>query len=180
MLIGEIKSVDVDRAFQKVNTRINNQTHTTRFITIATQIAATLTLPLLAFTIWSLFFQEKQPEMAQNDITWHEIHSPAGMRSHVVLPDGTDLWLNAESKVKYSIPFSRESRQVELSGEAFLKVVRNENVPFIVHTGKATVKVLGTQFNVKAYPEYEQLEVALTEGSVEFAGTKIVDPCSAL
>jgi ferric-dicitrate binding protein FerR (iron transport regulator) len=89
----------------------------------------------------------------------------------VVLPDGTDLWLNAESKIKYGIPFTRENRQVELSGEAFLKVVKNENAPFIVNAGAASVKVLGTQFNVKAYPEDEQLEVALTEGSVDFAGT---------
>ncbi len=125
----------------------------------------------MAFTIWSLFFQEKQTELAQNEITWHEIHSPAGMRSHVVLPDGTDLWLNAESKIKYSIPFTRENRHVELTGEAFLKVVKNENAPFIVNAGAASVKVLGTQFNFKAYPEDEQLEVALTEGSVEFNGT---------
>jgi ferric-dicitrate binding protein FerR (iron transport regulator) len=128
-------------------------------------------LPLLAFTIWSLFFQEKPTELVQNEITWHEIQTPAGMRSHVVLPDGTDLWLNAESKIKYSIPFTRENRQVELTGEAFLKVVKNEKAPFIVNAGTASVKVLGTQFNVKAYPEDEQLEVALAEGSVEFTGT---------
>ncbi len=171
MLLEEIKKVDVESAFKKVNSRIKTQSQTTQIITIITRFAAVLTLPLLAFTVWSLFFQEKQTELAQNEITWHEIQSPAGMRSHVVLPDGTDLWLNAESRIKYSIPFSRENRQVELSGEAFLKVVKNKNVPFIVRAGTATVKVLGTQFNVKAYPEDEQLEVALAEGSVEFTGT---------
>jgi ferric-dicitrate binding protein FerR (iron transport regulator) len=171
LLLEEIKKVDVDNAFQKVTSRINSQSQTTRIITIITRIAAVLTLPLLAFTIWSLFFQEKQTELVENEITWHEIQSPAGMRSHVVLPDGTDLWLNAESKIKYSIPFTRENRQIELTGEAFLKVVKNENTPFIVNAGAASVKVLGTQFNVKAYPEDEQLEVALTEGSVEFTGT---------
>jgi len=171
LLLEEIKKVDVDIAYQKVTTRIKTQSQTTRIITIITRIAAVLTLPLLAFTVWSLFFQEKQTELAQNEITWHEIQSPAGMRSHVVLPDGSDLWLNAESKIKYSIPFSRENRRVELSGEAFLKVVKNEKSPFVVNAGAAEVKVLGTQFNVKAYPEDEQLEVALTEGSIEFTGT---------
>jgi ferric-dicitrate binding protein FerR (iron transport regulator) len=171
LLLEEIKKVDVDSAYHKVTSRINSQSQTTRIITIITRIAAVLTLPLLAFTIWSLFLQEKQTELAQNEITWHEIQSPAGMRSHVVLPDGTDLWLNAESKIKYSIPFTRENRQVELTGEAFLKVVNNENAPLIVNAGTTSVKVLGTQFNVKAYPEDEQLEVALTEGSIEFAGT---------
>lgn len=171
LLVEEIKSVNVDSAYQKVSSRIKTQSQTTRIITIITRIAAVFTLPLLAFTIWSLFFQEKHTELAQNEITWHEIQSPAGMRSHVVLPDGTDLWLNAESKIKYSIPFTRENRQVEVLGEAFLKVVKNEKAPFIVNVGAASVKVLGTQFNVKAYPEDEQLEVALTEGSIEFTGT---------
>jgi ferric-dicitrate binding protein FerR (iron transport regulator) len=171
LLIDEIKTVDVDHAYQKVNNRIKTQSQTTQIITIITRIAAVLTIPLLAFTIWSLFFQEKPTKLAQNEITWHEIQSPAGMRSHVVLPDGTDLWLNAESKIKYSIPFTRENRQVELTGEAFLKVVKNENAPFIINAGAASVKVLGTQFNVKAYPGEENLEIALAEGSVEFAGT---------
>ncbi|KAF0237964.1 MAG: anti-sigma [Prolixibacteraceae bacterium] len=171
LLVEEIKSVDIDSAYQKVSSRIKTQSQTTRIITIITRIAAVLTLPLLAFTVWSLFFQEKQTELAQDDITWHEIQSPAGMRSHVVLPDGTDLWLNAESKIRYGIPFTRENRQVELSGEAFLKVVKSENEPFIVNAGLSTIKVLGTQFNVKAYPDEEKLEVALTEGSVEFTGT---------
>jgi ferric-dicitrate binding protein FerR (iron transport regulator) len=173
LLLEEIKKVDVDSAYRKVTSRINFQSQTTRIITIITRIAAVLTLPLLAFTIWSLFLQQDKTatsEPAKNEIAWHEIESPAGMRSHVVLPDGTDLWLNAESKIKYGIPFTRENRQVELTGEAFLKVVKNENVPFIVNAGAASVKVLGTQFNVKAYPEDEQLEVALAEGSVEFTG----------
>lgn len=171
LLIDEIKTVNVESAYHKVSSRIKTQSQTSRIITIITRIAAVFTLPLLAFTLWSLFFQEKPSELAQNEITWHEIQSPAGMRSHVVLPDGTDLWLNAESKIKYGIPFTRENRQVELSGEAFLKVVKNEKAPFIVNAGLATIKVLGTQFNVKAYPDEENLEIALAEGSVEFAGT---------
>jgi ferric-dicitrate binding protein FerR (iron transport regulator) len=95
------------------------------------------------------------------------------MRSHVVLPDGTDLWLNAGSKIKYGIPFIRENRQVELTGEAFLKVTKNGKAPFVVNVGAASVKVLGTRFNVKAYPEEEQIEIALSEGSVEFSGTMV-------
>lgn len=171
LLIDEIKTVDVNRAYQKVSSRIKYQSQTTSIITIITRIAAVLTLPLLAFTVWSLFFQEKPLEIRKNEITWNEIQSPVGMRSHVVLPDGTDLWLNAESKIRYSIPFTRENRQVELSGEAFLKVVKNEEAPFIVNAGAAAVKVLGTQFNVKAYDDEENIEIALAEGSVEFTGT---------
>jgi len=60
---------------------------------------------------------------------------------------------------------------VELTGEAFFKVMRNDNVPFIVNAGDAMVKVTGTQFNVKAYADEELLEIALTEGSIDFTGT---------
>lgn len=171
LLVEEIKSVNVDNAYFKVSSLINTQSQNTRIITIITRIAAVFTLPLLAFTIWTLFFQEKLSDLAENELTWNEIQSPAGMRSHVVLPDGTDLWLNAESKIKYRIPFTRETREVVLAGEAFLKVVKNDKKPFIVNAGNASVKVLGTQFNVKAYPEDVLIEIALTEGRVEFAGT---------
>lgn len=171
LLVEEMKTVNVDNAYFKVSSRIKTQSQNTRIITIITRIAAVFTLPLLAFTIWSLFFQEKLSDLAENEITWHEIQSPAGMRSHVVLPDGTDLWLNAESKIKYGIPFTRETREVVLAGEAFLKVVKDDKKPFIVNAGIASIKVLGTQFNVKAYSEDELIEIALTEGSVEFTGT---------
>ncbi len=173
LLIDEIKTVDVDRAYHKVSYRIKTQSQSTRIISIITRIAAVFSLPLLVFTVWSLFFQENSRQLAENEITWQEIQSPAGMRSHVVLPDGTELWLNADSKIKYGIPFIRSNRQVELTGEAFMKVVKNEKAPFIVHAGTASVKVLGTQFNVKAYPDEEQVEIALLEGSVEFLGTTV-------
>lgn len=170
-IIDQAESVDVDKAYRAVSGKINRENKTHRFFTTLTRIAAILTIPLMAFTIWSLFFQEttKAPvEMAQNEITRQEIHCPVGMRSHVVLPDGTNLWLNAGSKVRYGIPFTRENREVELSGEAFLDVVKNEQSPFVVKAGNAEVEVLGTQFNVNAYPESENIEVALKEGKVKF------------
>jgi transmembrane sensor len=170
-LIKQSASVDVDKAYHTVTSKINREIKVYSIFTILTRIAAVLTIPLLAFTIWSLFFQEskKAPvEIAQNEITWQEIHSPVGMRSHVVLPDGTNLWLNAGSHLRYGIPFIRENREVELSGEAFLDVFKNEKSPFIVKTSGASIEVLGTQFNVNAWPETENIKVALKEGSVKF------------
>ncbi len=170
-LIDQATSVDVDKAYNTVSSKINKENQTTSIFTTLTRIAAVLTLPLLAFTIWSLFFQEteKAPvEIAQSDITWQTVKSPIGMRSHIVLPDGTNLWLNAGSEVKYSIPFTRENREVELSGEAFLDVVKNEQSPFLVKAGDAEVEVLGTQFNLNAWPEAGQMKVALKEGRVKF------------
>jgi len=171
LLIEEMKSVDADSAYHKVSNRINHLTPLIFTIRNITRIAAIITLPLLVFTIWSLFFQQDHSKRVRNEIAWHEIQSFSGMRYHVVLPDGTDLWLNAESKIRYSVPFTQEKRVVELTGEAFFKVMRNDNVPFIVNAGDAMVKVTGTQFNVKAYADEELLEIALTEGSIDFTGT---------
>ncbi|SHJ81189.1 FecR family protein [Tangfeifania diversioriginum] len=170
-LIDQTATVDVDKAYRTVSSKINKGNKTTGIFTSLTRIAAVLTLPLLAFTIWTLFFQEtnKAPvEMAQNEITWQKIQSPMGMRSQVVLPDGSNLWLNAGSEVKYSIPFTRENREVELAGEAFFDVAKNEQLPFVVVAGDTEVEVLGTQFNVNAYPQTEQIQVALKEGKVKF------------
>jgi len=170
-LIDQTASVDVDKAYQTVTSKISQGNKSISIFTTLTRIAAVLTIPLLAFTIWSLFFQESKTapvEMAQNEITWQKIHSPVGMRSHVVLPDGTNLWLNAGSHLRYGIPFTRENREVELTGEAFLDVAKSENLPFLVKAGNAEVEVLGTQFNVNAWPESEQIQVALKEGKVKF------------
>ena len=171
-LIDKAASVDVDNAYKMVSRRINQRNNTYPLITLLTRIAAVLTLPLLAFAIWSLFFQESKQtpvELTQNEITWQEIESPLGIRSHVVLPDGTKLWLNAGSHLRYGIPFTRQNREVILSGEAFLDVAENEQSPFLVKTGNAEVEVVGTQFNVSAYPGSDRIEVALKEGKVKFS-----------
>lgn len=173
-LMDQVTSVDVEKGYHEVNTKINQGQKVYSIFRSLTRIAAILTLPLLAFTIWSLFFQKysnSSVEVVQNDITWQEINSPVGMRSHVVLPDGTNLWLNAGSYLRYSIPFVRETREVELTGEAFLDVSKNEQSPFVVNTGNSKVEVLGTQFNVQSWPESEYVRVALKEGKVKFRFT---------
>jgi transmembrane sensor len=169
LLVKEIESVDVDHALNKVRNKINDKNKIYRLITVITRVAAVLTLPLLFFSIWHLTASNNTLKLAENSISWQEIQSPVGIRSEVLLPDGTNLWLNAGSKIRYGIPFVRENRQIELTGEAFLHVAKNDKVPFVVNTADVEIKVLGTQFNVKAYPEEKHIEVALKEGSVEFS-----------
>lgn len=92
-----------------------------------------------------------------------ELSVPAGQRAHILLPDGSKVWVNAGSTLSYPSLFSDE-RRVKLIGEAFFEVAKGDK-PFIVSTGKVDVKALGTQFNVFNYPK-EELSVALLEGSV--------------
>ena len=166
-LIYDIKSVNVDSAFNKVYSRINkSNTNSTKIITWITRIAAIFALPLLVYNILNYSSDKRE-----NSITMQEISCPIGMKSHIILPDGTDVWLNSGSKINYELPFVRETRKLTLSGEAFLHVKKNESSPFLVNSGEERIEVLGTQFNVKAYPEDNQIEVALKEGSVKFCFT---------
>lgn len=100
-------------------------------------------------------------------VEYVEIVTKKKERKHVVLPDSSDLWLNEESKLVYSKPFGAKLREVSLVGEAYFDVAKNKEKPFVVHIGEAKVRVLGTSFNLRAYPDEEQMETALVEGSVE-------------
>jgi transmembrane sensor len=89
-----------------------------------------------------------------------------GSRSRSLLPDGTTVWLNAGSKLYYENDFTGLTREVRLEGEAFFDVVKSPDRPFIVHTSDIDIKVLGTAFNVKSYPEDKTVETTLYRGSV--------------
>ncbi|MES1159390.1 MAG: FecR domain-containing protein, partial [Bacteroidota bacterium] len=101
-----------------------------------------------------------------------ELVSKYGSRSYIELPDGSRLWLNAGSKVQYAAAFADGKRELTLSGEAYFDVKHDPAHPFIIHTGRLDVKVLGTTFNIKAYPGDSLTETTLIKGKVEvdFAG----------
>lgn len=90
-----------------------------------------------------------------------------GSRIRSLLPDGTTVWLNAGSQLFMENDFSGATREVRLEGEAFFDVVKNPERPFIVHASGIDIKVLGTAFNVKAYPEDETVETTLLRGLVQ-------------
>lgn len=169
-MVGLTKEVDVDQALKKVLARTAKQKKTYQLFQQLTKIAAILAIPLLVYTSWNIYkqFTEKQ-EMTQ--FAEQEFVSPVGMRSHVILPDGTKVWLNAESKLRYTVPFVRENRNIQIEGEAYLYVAHNKKSPFLLETANTTIEVTGTSFDVKAYPEDEYVSVALEEGSVKLSAS---------
>jgi ferric-dicitrate binding protein FerR (iron transport regulator) len=95
-----------------------------------------------------------------------EVQAPAGFRMNIELGDGTKVWLNNGSKLRYPYRFAGKNRKVFLTGEAYFKVAHNSKVPFIVETNNMEVKATGTTFNVSAYPEEGIVETTLVEGKV--------------
>jgi len=164
-LISEIKTVDTDEAYLILKNRINRSNKVRQFYIYVNKIAGILILPLLILTVWNLT-RENQYN-TENQLSYHEISSPPGVRSKALLPDGTEVWLNTDSKIRYSIPFVRKTREIELIGEAFLDVTENTNSPLEIKFDDVTVRVLGTQFNVKAFPEDQRMEVVLKKGSIQ-------------
>jgi ferric-dicitrate binding protein FerR (iron transport regulator) len=94
------------------------------------------------------------------------IEAPMGSRTKVCLPDGSKIWLNGGSNLKFSNTFNKSDRNVTINGEGYFDVTHNKNLPFIVNTSEIRIKVLGTAFNIKAYPEEGLVETTLERGSL--------------
>ncbi|SFH37613.1 FecR family protein [Pedobacter insulae] len=119
-------------------------------------------------------------ESSASASTFNTIQTPNGGTYQVRLPDGTKVWLNATSSLKYPVSFSgRKERMVELIGEAYFEVSHNARQPFLVSTSTQTVEVLGTHFNINSYADEGRIITTLEEGSVKIASSansKIIKP----
>lgn len=103
---------------------------------------------------------------AEGKLRLNEIIIPNGKRSEILLSDGTKVWLNAGSRLAFPTQFSNTSRKIFLEGEAYLEVVQDKSKPFIIKTPELKIRVLGTRFNISAYPKDNVIETVLLEGSL--------------
>lgn len=117
-----------------------------------------------AILLTAILFEERITGKSPRD---HQVATVGGMRSHVILPDGTAVWLNARSSLHYDKSFNKQLREVYLEGEAFFEVKKDQKRPFIVHTSDIDIRVLGTAFNVKSYGEEDKIEATLVHGSIQ-------------
>ncbi len=125
--------------------------------------AAAMVVLLLATSYISYYKGGEKIMTRFTDIT---VEAPFGSRTKIYLPDGTLVWLNAGSKITYSQGFGVNERDVQMAGEGYFEVVRNEELQFIVNTQELKVSVLGTKFNFRNYPDDEEAIVSLLEGKV--------------
>jgi transmembrane sensor len=112
--------------------------------------------------------------------TFTEITAVKGMKKEITLKDGTTVFLNSGSSVFVSSEFGINNRTVKLAGEAFFHVHRDVTKPFIIHTGKIATTVLGTSFDINAYPEDDHIKVTVATGKVKVEGTDSLDHCQLL
>ena len=104
---------------------------------------------------------------ASGRISYNTMTTPRGRQFQLVLPDGSKVWLNAASSIRYPTTFTNKERNVEITGEAYFEVAQNKSIPFIVKMDNETeVEVLGTQFNINSYENEERISTTLLEGSV--------------
>jgi transmembrane sensor len=101
---------------------------------------------------------------------YNTIETPKGGQYQVSLPDGTNVWLNAASSLRYPTVFSGHQREVHLDGEAYFEVAKNPGMPFIVKSSRQVVEVLGTHFNISSYHDDPLVKTTLVEGKVRLSG----------
>ncbi len=127
----------------------------------------------LIYTVAATESQNGDYRSVHDSLAYNTITTPRGGQYQVVLPDGSHLWLNAESSVKFPAIFRKDERRVAVTGEVYfevekrLKAGRMANIPFIVSSGNQEIYVLGTHFNLNAYPEEKTIKTTLLEGSVK-------------
>jgi ferric-dicitrate binding protein FerR (iron transport regulator) len=98
---------------------------------------------------------------------YNTMTTPRGGQYHLILADGTNVWLNAASSIKFPVSFTGKDRKVEITGEAYFEVAHDKTKPFIVAGNGQTVQVLGTHFNINAYTDEDEVKTTLLEGSVK-------------
>ena len=122
---------------------------------------------ILATGAFYLYTQKNYTKIATAE-AMSSIVTKNGNRTKIVLPDGSQVWLNAGSNLDYSNSvFNKDLREVTLNGEAYFDVTKNADKPFIIHTKKMDVKVIGTVFNVRSYNDEKTAEASLIKGSIE-------------
>lgn len=159
----------LNKIHHKINLEQYKNKSPQRRISVVMRIAAVLIIGLL-FGFFINEFKDK-PVLYCTSI------APKGSISQMILPDNTVVFLNADSKIRYEVNSNKRQREVFLEGEAWFEVTKNEKKPFVVHTPYYDIKVLGTQFNVKAYKTDNEIVTTLERGSVQIISSGNVKIC---
>ena len=163
--------LNLDEAYRRFMFRLNRETlpktapKLSRTDVVFSTIRRIAAIFVIAFSLGMLcqdFLSGKRPEQ----IAFIENIVPLGSKSEIKLPDGSSVYLNAGSTLRYPTVYGKTTRDVYLEGEGYFKVSRQAGKPFTVHTALSNIRALGTEFNVKAYPDEDVVETTLIKGEV--------------
>ena len=164
--LAELKSKIYFNSIFQENTKYSKPNRFAKILRVAALVTLLIGIGYTSsFIIQSDFFKKEE-------IAWFEVTAPPGNKSLLNLPDGTIVWLNAETSIKYPTDFAEGDRNVVLNGEAYFEVAKNNEKTFTVQTKDYGVRVLGTKFNVKAYQSDNEIVTTLEEGSIQIVSTE--------
>ena len=113
------------------------------------------------------YFNNNKNNFLDKGDHYNEIVAKRGTKTKIILPDGSQVWLNSDSKLSYGERFNDTIREVSLEGEAYFDVIKDKNRPFVVMTNALNIRVLGTAFNIKSYAQDATIETTLIRGMIE-------------
>lgn len=163
MLMRIKKNIYDDKKENKGNKYIGKKIVWTNMMRYAAAVLITLTVSVFLVYYYSFINEEERLFV---------VYAEKGQRSNLVLPDGTKVWLNSDSRLEYNTSYGKKERIVKLVGEAFFEVSKDKEHRFLVKTQKMDVEALGTAFNVQAYPEENEVSTSLINGKV-----RVSTPC---
>lgn len=158
-LLGALNS-RIDASAERRKTK--NRKGVRRLVWVAEAAAAVA----LVAGFWAVSRERHDVERLAETIERVEVYNPKGLRTTITLPDRSVVTLNADSRIAYPANFAGAERRVTLTGEAFFDVQKDRRKPFVVETASATMTVLGTSFNVRAYENEKYVSASLVEGSL--------------
>lgn len=150
---------------EQILTEVNKSIHKKRNTNILFKVAAIL-IPFVLIVSIGVYFNS-HVGLFGND-NYSEIYVPKGETMRVLFQDGSEAYLNSDTKMRYPEKFGLKNRKIYLEGEAYFNITTNKKRPFVVETEKSSVAVLGTSFNVDAYSNDDEIEVVLDEGEIVF------------
>lgn len=163
----KLNEYELENAYLKIQNKISEKKRSqVSVLKIALKYAAVI---IFLVSLTTIYYRRQQfsHSYTQSELLHTSFITENGQRSKVVLPDSSIVWLNSGTTLSYPSDFSETKRKVSLNGQAFFQVYHKENTPFLVQTNGLIVKVLGTKFDVDAYPENGEIDVVLESGKVE-------------
>ena len=170
-LVQQIKNMGIDEGrFNHDDHFINGEETLTAKSSKKNWLVAFSTIAIVFTITTCIYYLQGTKDIAkdlENTQAKNQISTKNGSKTNLVLPDGTKVWLNSGSQLTYDKTYGNKLREVSLTGEAYFDVVKNPERPFLIHTRKMDIKVVGTAFNVKCYPGEKTTETSLVRGSIE-------------